>query len=425
LGIFLPINPNAYPYIFKHIAVRRYNSIEVFDFKEDESYEIDQEAYSVLKLINSVFTNSEIINSFPIEKQGEVQEALEQYYELNIIGFSDKKLSLNQSDTYKVCNIPEKNPFEQPYLRTLMVNITEKCNLRCDHCYITDKHQTDFPLDKLKSIFEEFYRLQGLKLVLTGGEPFLYSDFKELLEYLRNVPLQKIILSNGVLVEENLDLLDLIKDNIYEFYISVDGLEETHNEIRRANCFQKTIDGIKILIENGLKVSINTMLHKLNLTEFPKLEEFVRSLGLISSWVIDIPTFDDSIPKEVKEKYYVTPKEAKSVFGKFGWGSGFEFEAGNFACGPGIMALDVTGVVTKCGFFTEQNVGYVFELGLKNSWELVQKNLNWCLEDLKCEELGCEYLQTCRGGCRYRAFINTGDILGADQYRCVQFDKKF
>jgi hypothetical protein len=81
----LPIDPNAYPYIFKHIVVRRYNSIEVFDFKEDESYEIDQEAYSVLNLINCVITNSEIINSFPIEKQGEVQEALEQYYELNII----------------------------------------------------------------------------------------------------------------------------------------------------------------------------------------------------------------------------------------------------------------------------------------------------------------------------------------------------
>jgi len=43
---------------------------------------------------------------------------------------------------------------------------------------------------------------------------------------------------------------------------------------------------------------------------------------------------------------------------------------------------------------------------------------------LKCYEIGCQHLNVCRGGCRYRAFVNTGDILGINQYRCAQFNKK-
>lgn len=420
----MSINPSLFPYILKNKLVRRYESIELFDFDTDDSYDLDEEAYSILQLINGSNSNEDIINRFPNKKQEEVKEALKEYYNLKVIEFSSEKKDENKSKLFNPSIIPKKNLFNQPHLRTLMVNIIEKCNLRCDHCYITDKNQTDFPLDKFKPIIEEFFKLQGLKLVLTGGEPFLYSNFKELLEYLKDIPLQKIILSNGVLIKDHIDLLDLIKNNINEIYVSIDGLKYAHNEIRNADCFQKTVEGIKILLENNIKVSINTMLHKQNLMEFEALEKLIKELDNISSWIIDIPTFDDNIPLTIKEKYGISPEEAKTVFGKFGWGSGFEFESGNFACGPGIMAIDVLGVITKCGFFTEQNVGNIFEVGLKKGWELVQKNLNWCLDELKCKEIGCEYLNSCRGGCRYRAFTNTEDIYGVDKYRCVQFDKE-
>lgn len=419
----MSINPRLYPYISSQIIVRRYEKTELFDLKRNESYEIDEEALLILKLSNGSNSISDIIAQFPQEKQEEILEGLKYFAESEIIDYKAEKKSEERLSKLSLFEIPERNPFEMPYLRTLMVNITEKCNLRCDHCYITDKHQTDFPLNKLKILIEDFFQLQGLKLVLTGGEPFLYSNFKKLLVYLQEIPLQKIILSNAVLIKNNLEIIDLMEDNIHEIYVSLDGLEETHNEIRKANCFQETIEGIKILLDHGFKVSINTMVHKLNLPEFDDLRNFIKDLGPISSWLLDIPTFDDSIPLGVKEKYGITPAEVKNVFGKYGWGSGFEYRAGNQACGPGLMAIDVMGVVSKCGFFTKQNIGNILDLGVKKSWELVQKNLNWCLDDLKCNEIGCEYLQNCRGGCRYRAFTNTGDILGVDKYRCVQFGK--
>ncbi|MGV9174286.1 MAG: SPASM domain-containing protein, partial [Promethearchaeia archaeon] len=43
------------------------------------------------------------------------------------------------------------------------------------------------------------------------------------------------------------------------------------------------------------------------------------------------------------------------------------------------------------------------------------------LDELECKD--CEYLESCRGGCRYRAFKHTGDIRGIDKYKCFQFGK--
>ena len=72
-------------------------------------------------------------------------------------------------------SLPKENQIGSPYFKNLMLNITEKCNLTCKHCYITNKNPIDFPFDKLKEIIKGFHDLQGIKIILTGGEPYLYS----------------------------------------------------------------------------------------------------------------------------------------------------------------------------------------------------------------------------------------------------------
>ena len=136
-----------------------------------------------------------------------------------------------------------------------------------------------------------------------------------------------------------------------------------------------------------------------------------------------IPTFDESTSKEVVDRYAITPEEGGKIMSDYGWGVVYESEANDYACGPNLMAIDVNGVITKCGFFYEENVGNVHELGLKQSWKLIQKNLNWLLDDLKCKEMNCEFLNECKGGCRYRAYQNTKDIYGPDTFKCFQFGK--
>ena len=410
------------PYIPPHIVLRRYEEIEIYDLKEDESYIIDEEAYSLLKLIDGAHTYEEILALFSENKKQEIIEALNSFYELDII-HSSPTTNINSLFTIKHLDLPEKNPFNHPYLKNLMINITEKCNLTCKHCYIKDKNSVDFPFAKLKKIITDFYNLQGIKLVLTGGEPLLYNKIHDLLIFLKDIPIGKILLTNGVLIEKKSDLINLLKENNFELFVSIDGLEDTHNDFRDADCFQDTIEGIKLLLEKKNKVSINTMVHKQNLKEFPDLLKLIKSLGNIINWTIDIPTFDKLTPKSIRNKYKVTAEEGGEILKSYGWGEFHGSESYDFACGPNLMAIDVLGVVTKCGFFYDENVGNVFDLGLKKSWERIQKNLNWRITDLDCFKLGCEYLESCRGGCRYRAYQTTGNIRGIDSYKCAQFGK--
>jgi radical SAM protein with 4Fe4S-binding SPASM domain len=419
------MNPEFYPFIPKHIVLRRYGEVHIYDLKEDESFIIDEEAHDVLKHIDGLTSNQEIISKFPEAKQEEIREALATFHELKVLINSTVKIDDKSIKSGGHRELPDKNPFDEPYLKNLMINITEKCNLTCKHCYIANKNPVDFPLDKLKALIREFYKLQGIRIILTGGEPLLYAHLKDLLIFLKTIPLQKVILSNGTLIKEDQEILNLLKENHVEIYVSLDGLEDSHNDFRDADCYLDTLKGIKILLKNGIDVSINTMVHKQNLNEFDAMYKIITSLGKIKNWSIDIPTFDDSTPENIRKKYEISPKEGGEILRDYGWGVIFESEGGdfNFACGPHLMAIDVVGTISKCGFFTEQSPGNIFELGLKKSWELTQKNLNWCLEELKCSEMDCEFIDDCRGGCRYRGFKYTGDMRGVDSYKCYQFGK--
>jgi len=416
-----------YPYLPKHIVLRRYDDVNIYDLKNDESYIIDNEAYSVLKLCDGQKSINDIANEFPEDKREEVKEALSSFNELGVSINSTSMIEDNSVKSLEHQKLLEKNMFNPPYLKNLMINITEKCNLTCKHCYITHKNPIDIPFDKLTEVIKQFYEYQGIRLIMTGGEPFLYSKLRELLIFLKAVPLQKVFLTNGLLIEENQEILDLLQANFCEIYVSLDGLEKTHNDFRNADCFQDTIKGIKILLENDISVSINTMVHKQNLQEFDEIFRLLNSLGKIKNWSIDIPTFDETTPKSIREKYEITPEEGGQILKDYGWGVIFESYSESddtgYACGPHLMAIDVLGVVTKCGFFTEQSVGNIFELGLKESWILIQKNLNWNICDLECKKINCEVIDDCRGGCRYRGYKNSGSILGVDAFKCSQFEK--
>jgi radical SAM protein with 4Fe4S-binding SPASM domain len=283
--------------------------------------------------------------------------------------------------------------------------------------------------ENLMGLIRGFYDLQGIRLILTGGEPFLYDKLENLLQELTKIPLQKVLLTNGILIPNlKSEIMDLLKKNHFEVFVSLDGLESSHNTLRNSECFQETIDGIKRLLDYNITVSINTMVHKQNYNEFKEMDKLLRSLGDIKNWAIDIPTFDETIPQNIREAYELPPEKGGDILRKYGWGVMIESGSGegslNYACGANLMAIDVAGKVSKCGFFSELSPGNVFDVGLKQSWEFIQKEANWNINELRCAEVECKYLEDCRGGCRFRASLCSNDIAGIDPYKCAQYGRK-
>ena len=109
-----------------------------------------------------------------------------------------------------------------PSLRYLELQITDRCNLRCRHCYIGENVPKELSVRQITEILKEFEEMQGLRLMITGGEPLLHSSFDALNDVLPDFLIRKVLFTNGLLL--NKDLLRRL--NVDEIQISIDGLEK-------------------------------------------------------------------------------------------------------------------------------------------------------------------------------------------------------
>ncbi len=140
-------------------------------------------------------------------------------------------------------------------------HITDRCNLRCIHCYQQDySGSSELDLAGLKSIADEIIKTlskwekQG-DIAITGGEPLMKEELLPLMHYLESAEeIASIdILTNGTLI--NGEVVKEIKrlNKIRCVQISVDGASPTTNDaIRGAGVFNKAIKAIQLLIDNNV-----------------------------------------------------------------------------------------------------------------------------------------------------------------------------
>ncbi|MCL5985990.1 MAG: radical SAM protein [Actinobacteria bacterium] len=301
-------------------------------------------------------------------------------------------------------NTPLKRPAlissSDPSLRYLELQITDKCNLKCKHCYIDGSSGSELSLIQIEDVLSQFEEMQGLRVLITGGEPLLHAGFDEINEMLPRFFIRKVLLTNGLLLSRKL----LKGLNVEEVQISVDGLRDAHDAIRGRGTFARAIEAIRLSVECGFDVSVATMVHPGNLADFDDMERLFKGLG-VKDWTVDVPCVTGRLVAH--SEFQISAAEGGRYLG-YGYGSGYHGDSSGFACGLHLMAVSADGSVSKCTFY--QPVGRI-EDGLMNCWERIKPIR---LDELKCD---CKYIETCRGGCRYRAEL-LGDSLGKDFYRC-------
>ena len=82
-------------------------------------------------------------------------------------------------------------------LKMLDIELTERCNNNCIHCYInlpadSDAKNKELSTEEVKNILEEAAALGYLSVRLTGGEPLLREDFEEIYLFARKLGLRTI-----------------------------------------------------------------------------------------------------------------------------------------------------------------------------------------------------------------------------------------
>jgi radical SAM protein with 4Fe4S-binding SPASM domain len=298
----------------------------------------------------------------------------------------------------------------EPSLRYLELQITDRCNLQCKHCYIgsssAPERLHELSLDQIKTILREFEELQGLRLLITGGEPLLHKNFEAINQMLPDFMVRKVLFSNGLLLNRRL-LKDLHVD---EIQVSIDGLEQAHDILRGTGTFARSMESIRLCLDMGYEVSISTMVHADNLNDFDSMEMLFKKMG-IRDWTVDVPCISGRLADN--EKSQVSP-ETGGRYLKYGFGEGLHSGGDGYGCGLHLMSVMADGKITKCTFYSDKSVGTVHD-GLRECWKKIPPVR---LSDLTCD---CAYLASCMGGCRYRAEV-LGDACGKDLYRCALYD---
>jgi radical SAM protein with 4Fe4S-binding SPASM domain len=297
---------------------------------------------------------------------------------------------------------PSLLPSPCPSLRYLELQITNRCNLRCRHCYIVNGADRELSVVEVRSILKELEEMQGLRVLITGGEPLLHSRFDEINESLQDLYLHKVLFTNGMLLRKDV----LMKLKVHEIQVSIDGMQDAHDSVRGAGTWSISIDAVRSALDAGFDVSVSTMVHRGNLTDFDAMEDHFRSLG-VKEWTVDIPCATGRMHQN--QDLLVSPEVGGKYLG-YGFGGGMHATGPGYACGLHLMAVLPDGKAAKCTFYGNRPVGTIDE-GLRACWERVRPIR---LDSLDCS---CEFREACRGGCRYRAEL-LGHPLGRDFYRC-------
>lgn len=296
-------------------------------------------------------------------------------------------------------------PAPRPSLRYLEVQLTDRCNLRCRHCYLGEPAGRELPRESALRIPAELAEMHGLRLILSGGEPLLYRHFWELNERLPEYDLRAVLLTNGTAITRR----TAERLRVHEVQVSLDGLREAHEYLRGPGTFRRVMRAVEALREAGIAVSLATMVYRGNAGDLEELARLAEEWE-VTAWNVDVPA---PVGRLAAEPWLcLAPEEAAPLL-DFAFGGGLHAGAPDYACGVHLATVDPDGGLARCGFYSPPP-GVTVQEGLRQAWAAIPHQR---LADLSC---ACAFRQDCRGGCRFRAEL-AGDALGPDPVQCLRY----
>jgi radical SAM protein with 4Fe4S-binding SPASM domain len=178
----------------------------------------------------------------------------------------------------------------QPYDFLIQWHLTERCNLKCRHCYQEGRKIDELPQEEIYRVIDEIsemlqawhddYELDfSPSFNVTGGEPFLRAGFFDILDRLVQTGFEIYILSNGTCI--TLDIAqNLTAMGIHGVQISLEGPEEIHERVRGRGSFAAALQGARNLRQAGVKISLNATISRMNVDYFPEMVALARELGV-------------------------------------------------------------------------------------------------------------------------------------------------
>lgn len=166
--------------------------------------------------------------------------------------------------------------------RKALVQITERCNLHCAHCFVSATREgRDMEPARIESLLLPRLRSARVqRLTLTGGEPFAHPQAIDIAAMARRAGMELTICSNATLIEP--ETMAALAELDARVNVSLDGFSARgHGKFRGApGSFEQTVETMRLLGERGLLKGVLVTPNRLAaVSEYEELCEFARRCG--------------------------------------------------------------------------------------------------------------------------------------------------
>jgi radical SAM protein with 4Fe4S-binding SPASM domain len=160
------------------------------------------------------------------------------------------------------------------------VDLTYRCNEQCVHCYLDHDDHGEMTTTEIKHLLKEMAEAGVFILTFSGGEIFMRKDFFEILECARDLTFCIKLKTNAVLIREAqaARLRDLGVESIQISIYS--HRPEVHDAITKIpGSLRRSIDAIRFLRAQGLKVVVANVLMVQNMQDYHGVRLLAEELG--------------------------------------------------------------------------------------------------------------------------------------------------
>ena len=169
-------------------------------------------------------------------------------------------------------------------MSSIVVELTNRCNLSCRHCFIGRHGGSDhLPIELLETVLAEAPSFGFDRISFTGGEPTLYRWFGEAIRLTAQAGFRFGIVTNGWTFPRTYPQLLEHRDALELIAFSLDGATAaTHDGLRGEGSFRRVLQAVSVCVAEGIPFSLNTVITAHNRNELPRLAELGATLGAIA-----------------------------------------------------------------------------------------------------------------------------------------------
>jgi radical SAM protein with 4Fe4S-binding SPASM domain len=435
----------AYVSLARDFALKRSVSENtLYNLVNGATYDLSSDQGEFVLLFDGKKTAQHIMAQYDFASQKVIDKLLHQLESIGAVKFSGVPHSRKITQE----TVPDKR------LEFVHLEASGKCNMFCAHCYQAKHVETkeELAFGEILSLLDQLQKMQISNIGISGGEPLMMPNLDLLMEEIEKRDIRiSALFTNGLLINESFIKTVKSRRSDFPIFVSLDSIHGGTLNFRgvpnkKANqVLDRILKNIRLLIQNNVRVVLNTVVNAENISLLGDMYQLIRSLG-IDSWRIGFPKMTARY-KEHSDRFNVKwSAVAERCLGilkyhikeemPFHLQIEYLFRPELLNKGPEILSaqsyvcdyegrrseccIKPNGDVVSCAYCSDLILGNIKKAPIWDIWySPAMKNIKTIRAGEVAACRNCDLLSICGTGCRANAHFLHSDFYNAkDDYAC-------